>query len=127
MFSDVEYSLIILTLLFLGFGYMLRKKISYFYCPLEKYTGKIYKGKAYYFYMPHLLLSFGLCVLSFISISDLQLIDKLFENNLFRISSFILIWFIWILFLGLIIEAYLIKTDTEYRDWKDKYLNGSKN
>jgi len=111
-----------IALLFFSFGYIFRHKISYIVCPLEKYTGKIYKGKAHYFMTAHLILSVGLCILCFNFLYDNKFVSTLFNDSLIRISSFFLLWFVWLFFVGLLIEEYLIKTDEEYKIWKEDFL-----
>jgi hypothetical protein len=108
------------VVLFFGFGYLFRKKISYIWCPLQKYTGKINNGKAYYIMMPHLMGSFAICILFFSFLSDIKTINTLFENSVIRTSSFLLLWFICLFFTGLLIEKFLKKTDREYFEWKQK-------
>ncbi|MEY4874917.1 MAG: hypothetical protein RL708_66 [Bacteroidota bacterium] len=107
---------------FFCLGFMFRQKISYLFCPLEKYTGRLYKGKTSYILTTHLIVSFGLCMICFSLLFNIQLINALFDDTMIRISTFFILWIIgWLLF-GLLIEAYLIRTDDEYKSWKQDYL-----
>ena len=114
---------IALVIMFAFFGYVFRKKISYIFCPLEKYTGRFLRGKSSYIGLIHLILSFAFSAISFFPISDLKFTQDLFNNDAIRISSFILLLIIWLFIIGLLIEEYLIKSDKEYKRWKDDYLN----
>jgi len=112
-----------LVLIIIYFGYVFRRKISYIFCPLEKYTGKFNRGKSLYVEIIHLILSFGFSAISFFPISNLKITEDLFNNDAIRISSFILLLIIWLFIIGLLIEGYLVNTDKEYKRWKDQYLN----
>ena len=107
-----------LVTIFFIFGYILRHRISYIFCPLPKYTGKIYKGKAHYYLTVHFILSIGLAITCLALLQDIEFINSVFDESLIRIFSFILLWFIWFAIIGHIIETFLVRTDKEYQVWK---------
>jgi hypothetical protein len=92
--------------------------VSYVFCPIEKYTGQLGDGKTSKIIAPHLIISFAIAVFCFLFIADISIVDKLFEDNFIRIGSFMLLWLVWVFLLGLLIEAFLVKTDKEYNNWK---------
>ena len=109
-----------IAVIFLAFAYLIRKYVSYFFCPLEKYTGQINNGKSIYILIPHLISSFGLNVVIFLFLLDFDVIEDYFDNDLVRIGSFLILWFTLTFLIGLLIELYLMKTDFEYRTWKQR-------
>jgi hypothetical protein len=112
---------------FFSFAYLLRKRISYIFCPIERYTGKIHRGKTYYFMSVHAIISLILSVFTFLILHDIESIEALFSNFLIRITLFLSLCLFWMFLIGLLIESYLVNTDAEYRSWKEEYLMKDKN
>lgn len=110
------------VIVFLSFGLLFRKRIAYMFCPLEKYAGKMNKGKSHYYLLTHFIISVALTIACFALLSGMAALNLLFENTVSRLLAILIIWFIWIYLLGLLIEAYLQLTDKEYGDWKKTFL-----
>lgn len=110
------------VIVFLSFGLIFRKRIAYMFCPLEKYTGKVNRGKSHYFIVTHFIVSVALTIVCFALLNDMTALNLLFEDIVSRLLAILLIWFSWIYLLGLLIETYLQLTDNEYKDWKKKFL-----
>lgn len=110
------------VIFFLCFGFLFGKTFSYIFCPLSKYKGNIGRGKSLYFIIIHAILSIPLCILSFSFLYNFKAINALFDNDIIRISSFLLLWLVWLFVVGLLIEKFLVNTDEEYKSWKEEYL-----
>jgi hypothetical protein len=120
--DSVDVFLMVPVFLFFCFGWLSRKKIAYFFCPLKKYSSYEYGRKAFYIGTMHLVIAIGLCVITFDLLYNITALNQLFKNTAFRITSFMVLWFAWLFFLGLLIEIFLVRTDEEYRIWKQDYL-----
>ena len=116
--DNIRIALLALLVIFFVILSAFRKKITYPFCTLEKYTGKVNSGKSSYFLMVHLLVSFGLCLACYTILNDTNAVGKLFEDTIIRLTGILLIWLVWILIIGWLIEFYLVATDTEYKSWK---------
>jgi len=117
-------------ILFLGFGYLFRKRISYIFCPLEKYKGGRsvpgnYYGKRGYIGLMHAILSFGICMACFSLLYAIPGAKEDFQNNIIRISTFLLLWLLCLFITGLLIEWFLVSTDEDYKRWKHGYINNA--
>ena len=111
-----------LLVVFLTIGIMFRKAISYIFCPLPAYTGKIYKGKSSYFLICHFILSLGFTLACYSLLNDIRMLSASFEDTATRLLTILILWVMWFYFIGLIIERYLQGTDKEYKAWKKDYL-----
>ena len=110
------------AIFFFIFGYIFRESISYIYCPLPKYKGEINYGKTYYVSSIHIISSIVFCLLCISLLYEIDAVKKLFNNDAIRISSVVFFWIAGLFSMGLLIEIFLVKTDKEYKDWKDGYL-----
>lgn len=120
---DVKFALAALIIIFFSIGFMFRKRVSYLFCPLPNYTGKIYKGKSNYLFMFHFFISFGLSIGSYAFLSKNDRIFELFEDVGIRLLTIFGIWIILFYIVGIAIELYLRKTDEDYRNWKKSNAN----
>ena len=116
-----DFFIVALLIIFVFFGYIFRKRVSYISCPLKDYEGRSSKGS--FIGIVHLILSFGLAAICFFPISNWKETEELLNNDLIRISSFILLLIVWLFIIGLLIEEFLVRTDKEYKKWKHDYLN----
>ena len=115
---EVKFALAALVIIFFSIGVLFRKRISYFFCPLSNYTGKIYKGKSHYLFLLHFFISFGLCIGSYAILNKNERISAMFEDVGIRLLTILGIWIMFFYIVGLSIELYLLKTDEDYRNWK---------
>ena len=115
---EVKFALATLVIIFFSIGVLFRKKISYFFCPLPSYTGKIYKGKSHYLFLFHFFVSFGLSIGTYAILNNNETISKTFEDVSIRLLTILVIWIMFFYIVGLAIEQYLLKTDEEYKKWK---------
>ncbi len=113
-----KIALCVLVLIFFLFGILFRKKITYLFCPLPRYTGKINKGKSLYLFFFHFFISFGLAILCYFAINESERISIEMEDFTVRILTILTCWVLFFFITGLSIEWYMLKTDQEYRDWK---------
>ena len=120
--DNARIALIALLVVFSIILSAFRKKITYPFCTLEKYTGKVNSGKSTYFLLVHILVSFGLCLTCYAILNDTNTLGRLFEDTITRLTGILLIWLVWILIIGWLIELYLVATDKEYKSWKLEYL-----
>jgi hypothetical protein len=116
--KEVKIGLAALVFLFFIIGLIFRKRISYLFCPLPNYEGKIYKGKSHYLFLFHFFISFGLSIASYAILNRNEEISKAFEDAAIRLLSILGIWILFFYFIGIAIEFYLLKTDEEYSKWK---------
>lgn len=119
----VKLFLLCSVAVFFSVGVIFRKRVAYIFCPLEKYTGKMNRGKSHYFVVTHFILSVMLTLVCFVLLNDITNLNQLFEDTTSRLLLILLIWLTWIFLLGLLIEIYLQSTDSEYRRWKKTYLS----
>ena len=120
--DKVRIALFGLVIVFFAMLFLFRKRLTYPFCTLEKYTGKINKGKSHYFTIVHLFLSFGLAIVSYVLLKNIAILTTLFEDTVIRLSSVFLLWLFWIFVVGWLIERYLVSTDKEYQAWRSTYL-----
>lgn len=111
-----------LVALFSALLFLFRRRIAYPFCPLEKYTGKIGKGKSQNLLIVHILLSSGSCLFTYSLLDSLALFEAAFDNTVIRISTLLILWLFWISVLGWLIELYLEATDKKYKGWKAERL-----
>ena len=121
--DKVRIALFGLVIVFFAMLFLFRKRLTYPFCTLEKYTGKINKGKSHYFTIVHLFLSFGLAIVSYVLLKNIAILTTLFEDTVIRLSSVFLLWLFWIFVVGWLIERYLVSTDKEYQAWRSPYLD----
>jgi hypothetical protein len=121
--DNVRVALFGLVIVFFAILFLFRKKLTYPFCTLEKYTGKINKGKSHCFSIVHLFLSFGLGIISYVILNNFAILTTLFVDTAIRLSSIVLLRLFWIFVVGWLIELYLQLTDKEYHTWKSTYLN----
>jgi hypothetical protein len=120
--EEAKYALLGLIAVFFIALLAFRKRIAYPFCTLQKYTGKISRGKSHYYLITHLLLSLGLAIVCYVLMNRLNTVAILFEDTAIRLLTILLLWIFWILIIGWFIEMYLLSTDKEYKDWKVEYL-----
>ena len=115
---EVKYALAALLILFFAIAILFRRIISYLFCPLENYRGKIYNGKSTYLFLSHFFISLGLSVGIYALLSINDRASALFEDVRWRLLTILGFWIMFFYIVGLAIEMYLLKTDGEYRNWK---------
>ena len=115
---EVKFAIAALVIIFFFIGVLFRKKVSYFFCPLPNYRGKIDKGKSHYLFLFHFFVSFGLSIGSYASLDNNETISKAFDDVSIRLLTILAIWIMFFFIVGLAIELYLLRTDEEYKKWK---------
>jgi len=115
---EIKFAVATLVIIFVFFGVLFRKSISYFLCPLPRYTGKIGKGKSHNLGVFHFFISFGLSIGSYAILNKNERISAMFEDTGIRLLTILGIWIIFFYIVGLAVELYLLRTDEEYRNWK---------
>lgn len=121
--DNARVALFSLVIVFFAILFLFRKRLTYPFCTLEKYTGKINKGKYHYFSIVHLFISLGLGIVSYFFLSNFAILTTLIEDTVIRLSCIFLLWLFWIFVVGWMIELYLLSTDKEYQAWRSNYLN----
>ena len=121
--ENARVALFGMVIVFFAILFLFRKRLTYPFCTLEKYKGKIYKGKSHFFSIVHLFLSLGLGIVSYVFLSNFAILTTLFEDTVIRLSCIFLLWLFWIFVVGWLIELYLLSTDKEYQTWRSKHLN----
>lgn len=116
--KEAQLAILIIGSIFLLILVPFRKIIAYPFCPLEKYVGKVGKGKATYYLVVHLIISLALALLLFNLVTTNDSIEALFENTVLRLGSIIILLIIFGVIFGWFIEIYLESTDEEYKTWK---------
>ena len=115
---EVKFAVAALVIIFFFIAILFRKKISYLFCSLPNYAGKINKGKSHYLFLFHFFISFGLSMGAYAILNDVEILSKTFEDVSIRLLAIIGIWIIFFYIVGLAIEFYLLRTDEEYKNWK---------
>lgn len=118
MKDPAQIAILILFTIFLLILLLFKRIISYPFCSLEKYRGKIGKGKSSYFLLFHLIISLALTLLIFNLTIISPRIEAALENTLLRLGGIFLVLFICGIIVGWLIEKYLEATDQEYKSWK---------
>ena len=118
MYSPEKIYLVGLLLLLLAAAYLLRRNISYLFCPLQKYAGRIGKGKSTKIGMVHVFISLVPSMFLFGWLDGFGNLQSYFELTFVRILVFLCIWILFFLIIGVCLEQYLLATDPEFRAWK---------
>ena len=123
--DKLKIAFIGLVILFFAILYAFRKTISYPFFTLEKYTGKINRGRSTGLFTIHLFVSFGLCLGCYALLDKVRSINILFNDTFIRLSIIFLLWLVWIIVTGWLIELYLEATDEDYKNWKSGILKNN--
>ena len=113
---EVKYSLAALLVIFFIIAILFKKIISYLFCPLPNYTGKLYRGKSLYLFLFHFFISLGISIGIYSLLGTNEKVSSIFEDVRIRLLTIVGFWIMFFYFVGLAIEMYLLKTDGEYKN-----------
>ena len=97
---EVKYALAALLILFFAIAILFRRIISYLFCPLENYRGKIYNGKSTYLFLSHFFISLGLSVGIFALLSINDRASAIFEDVRWRLLTILGFWIMFFYIVG---------------------------
>ena len=89
--NEVRIALIGLTVVFIAILAAFRKNVTYPFCTLEKYTGKVNRGKSSYLLMFHFFISLGLGIACYVSLNKVRTFSTLFEDTFIRLITILLL------------------------------------